>query len=58
MQTSRFETDVITATNNVIKTDFDKQALIELIQTKAVQEWYRVHFKEILDYVKALEKLN
>ena len=58
MQMGKFETDVITATNNVIKTDFDKHALIELIQTKAVQEWYIVHFKEILEYVKTLEKSN
>lgn len=55
LQTGRFENDIITATNNVFKTDFSNQSLIELIQIKTIAEWYGEYFKDILDYVKTLE---
>lgn len=57
-QLSKLETDIIKATNNVVKTDFSKQALLDLIQAQCIEEWHRGYFKDVLDYVKALEKLN
>ena len=58
MQLGRFETDVIKATNNVMRTDCSSQALLELIRAKTLEEWYRVNFREVLEYIKALEKLD
>lgn len=52
----RLETDIITATNNVIKTDMNTTALVQLIGAKAVLEWYTTYFKDLLDYVRVLEK--
>lgn len=52
----RLETDIITETNNVIKTDMDASALVRLIGTKAILEWYSAYFKDLLDYVKVLER--
>ena len=54
----RLVTNVITATNNIIKTDSSKYALIELIKAKAIEEWYREHFRQVLDYVKVLEHID
>lgn len=54
----RLETNVITATNNIIKTDSSNYALIELIKAKAIEEWYREHFRQVLDYVKVLEHID
>ena len=54
----RLESNVITATNNIIKTDSSNYALIELIKAKAVEEWHREYFKQVLDYVKVLEHID
>ena len=54
----RLETNVITATNNIIKTDSSNYALVELIKAKAIEEWYKEYFKQVLDYVKALEHID
>jgi hypothetical protein len=54
----RLETNVITATNNIIKTDSSNYALVELIKAKAVEEWHRDYFKQVLDYVKVLEHID
>jgi hypothetical protein len=52
----RLETDIITETNNVIKTDMDTSALVRLIGAKAVYEWYSTYFKDLLEYVRVLER--
>lgn len=58
MKLGQLETDVVTATNNAVKCDFDNQSLVELIKTKAVEEWFKTYFKDILDYVRVLEKID
>lgn len=58
MNIGKLEADVITATNNAVKSDFDNHSLVELIKTKAVEEWHRTYFKDILDYVRVLEKID
>ena len=57
-QCSKLENDVIKATNNLIKTDFSSSAYEELIKAKAVDEWHRNYFKDILDYVKVLDNIT
>ena len=57
-QCSKLENNVIKATNNLIKTDFSSSAYEELIKTKAVEEWHRNYFKDILDYVKVLDNIT
>ena len=54
----RLESNVITATNNIIKTDSSNYALVELIKAKAVEEWHKEYFKQVLDYVKVLEHID
>lgn len=54
----RLETNVITATNNIIKTDSSNYALVELIKAKAIEDWHREYFKQLLDYVKVLENID
>lgn len=57
-QCSKLENNVIKATNNLIKTDFSSSAYEELIKAKAVEEWHRNYFKDILDYVKVLDNIT
>ena len=54
----RLESNVIIATNNIIKTDSSNYALVELIKAKAVEEWHKEYFKQVLDYVKVLEHID
>lgn len=58
MKLGQLETDVVTATNNAVKCDFDNHSLVELIKVKAVEEWHRDFFKGVLEYVKVLEDVN
>lgn len=58
IELGRLETNVITATNNIIRTDSSNYALVELIKAKAIEEWHREYFKQVLDYVKMLEDID
>lgn len=55
MNLGKLEGNVIVATNNAVKSDFDNHSIVELIKAKAVEEWHRGYFKDILDYVRVLE---
>lgn len=55
MNLGKLEGNVIVATNNAVKSDFDNHSIVELIKAKAVEEWHRSFFKDILDYVRVLE---
>lgn len=57
-QCSKLENDVINATNNLMKTDFSFSAYEELIKAKAVEEWHRNYFKDVLNYVKVLDNIT
>lgn len=55
MKCSKLENDVIHAINNLIQTDFSTQAYTELLKAKTIEEWHRVYFKDLLDYIKTLD---
>lgn len=57
-QCGQLECEIINATNNLMKTDFSFRAYEELVKAKAVEEWHRIYFKGILDYVKSLEDIT